>query len=111
MENMLTNKELQDQDDEIVKSLFESQIIFDQKEKQYSVPLLFRNGEFPPKNLPTNYNLTLGRHKSLKAQIDRNPETRNNLADLCMNERNLNLSNLFLKMKLIQKHVITFPLF
>ena len=49
---MLTNKELQNQDDEIVKKLFELQIIFDKKERQYSVPLLFRNGEFPLKNFP-----------------------------------------------------------
>ena len=69
IEHLITNKEMQLRDNEIMTRIFESEIYFDEIEQQYAVPLLFKGG-FPPKNLPSNYELTVKRNNSLKHQID-----------------------------------------
>ena len=92
MENLATNKEIQSIDEKLAYDTFESEIYFDNKSQQYCVPLLFRGG-FPPDptELPTNFNLTMKRHNSLKAQLDqqKNHNTRLELQKLCMKEREL----------------------
>ena len=88
MENLITNAEMQSIDEKLAQETFEKEIFFDKSTHQYSVPLLFKGG-FPPTDLPTNYNLTVKRNNSLKAQLDQpqNHKTRAELAKLCLKER------------------------
>ena len=92
MENLATNKEIQCMEEKLAYDNFESEIYFDTTTQQYCVPLLFRGG-FPPdpNELPTNFNLAIKRHKSLKAQLDlpKNHNTRKELQELCKKERDL----------------------
>ena len=92
MENLATNKEVQEMEEKLAYENFEKEIFFDTTTQQYCVPLLFRGG-FPPdpKELPTNFNLTSKRHNSLKAQLDlpKNESTRQELQKLCLKEREL----------------------
>merc|ERR1739842_93758 len=55
MENLATNKEVQEMEEKLAYDNFNKEIFFDTTTQQYCVPLLFRGG-FPPdpKELPTN---------------------------------------------------------
>ena len=90
MENLATNQEMQSIDEKLAYDTFEKEIYFDNDTQQYCVPLLFKGG-FPPTDLPTNYNLAIKRHNQMKFQLDqqKNHQTRQDLATLCLKEREL----------------------